>query len=57
MAGEPIDYDALITGLVHQVDAKMEEIRGTVKSISQIIKERQGLEADKAAAKGAQADG
>jgi hypothetical protein len=44
----PVDYDKMIADLVHEVDAKMEDIRSTVRSISDIIKTRQGLEQDKA---------
>jgi hypothetical protein len=42
-----VDYDKLISDLVHQVDTKMEDIKDTVRSIAGIIKERQQLEADK----------
>lgn len=44
MPDKTVDYDAMISDLVHQVDSKMEEIRSTVKSISEIIKTRQELE-------------
>ena len=44
-----VDYDQMISDLVHQVDSKMEDIKNTVRSIAGIIQERQTLEIDKRA--------
>lgn len=50
--GLPVDYDQMIADLVRQVDSKMEDIKGTVRSIAGIIQERQDLEAEKKGATG-----